>query len=66
MEPENNLSPNALLEIENRQYNETNLLYHTTAALFGLSDTVFWVLYSAVRQRHAPDPGPDERWLVSA
>lgn len=46
MEPENNLSPNALLEIENRQYNETNLLYHTTAALFGLSDTVFWVLYS--------------------
>lgn len=46
MESENNLSPNALLEIENRQYNETNLLYHTTAALFGLSDTVFWVLYS--------------------
>ena len=46
MEPENNLSPNALLEIENRQYNETNLLYHTTAALFGLSDTMFWVLYS--------------------
>ena len=46
MEPENRLSPHALLEIENRQYNETNLLYHTTAALFGLSDTVFWVLYS--------------------
>ena len=50
MESENTLSPNALLEIENRQYSETNLLYHTTAALFGLSDTVFWaVSYTHLR-----------------
>ena len=40
------LTPEALLEQENRQYNETNALYHATAARFGLSDTVFWVLYS--------------------
>lgn len=29
MEPENNLSPNALLEIENRQYNEKPTFYTT-------------------------------------
>ena len=46
MENTNDLSPKALLEEENRRYNETNLLYHVTAAQFGLSDTVFWVLYS--------------------
>lgn len=46
MENTNDLSPKALLEQENRRYNETNLLYHVTAAQFGLSDTVFWVLYS--------------------
>lgn len=42
MENTNDLSPKALLEQENRRYNETNLLYHVTAAQFGLSDTVFW------------------------
>lgn len=38
-------TPEALLEQENRQYNETNFLYHVVAARFGLSDTAFWVLY---------------------
>ena len=46
MQAENTLSAKELLAQENRQYNETNLLYHGTAAGFGLSDTVFWVLYS--------------------
>lgn len=46
MAVETELTPKALLELENRQYNETNLLYHGIAAGFGLSDTVFWVLYS--------------------
>lgn len=46
MQTENALSAKELLAQENRQYNETNLLYHGTAAGFGLSDTVFWVLYS--------------------
>ncbi len=46
LEAENTLSAKELLAQENRRYNETNLLYHGTAAQFGLSDTVFWVLYS--------------------
>ena len=46
MEAENILSAKELLTQENRQYNETNLLYHGIAAQFGLSDTVFWVLYA--------------------
>lgn len=46
MAAESELTPKVLLEQENRQYNETNLLYHGIAAQFGLSDTVFWVLYS--------------------
>ena len=46
MQTENTLSAKELLAQENRQYNETNLLYHGTAAKCGLSDTVFWVLYS--------------------
>ena len=46
MQTENTLSAQELLAQENRLYNETNLLYHGTAAGFGLSDTVFWVLYA--------------------
>lgn len=46
MKTENILSAQALLAQENRQYNETNLLYHGIAVQFGLSDTVFWVLYA--------------------
>ena len=46
MELQNNLSPKALLDQENRQYNETNRLYHQLAVRYGLSDTMFWMLYA--------------------
>ena len=46
MEPAKSLSAQELLAQENRLYNESNLLYHGVAARFGLSDTVFWVLYA--------------------
>ena len=46
METENILSAKELLAQENRLYNESNLLYHSAAVKFGLSDTVFWVLYA--------------------
>ena len=46
MEAENILSAKELLAQENRLYNESNLLYHSAAVKFGLSDTVFWVLYA--------------------
>ncbi len=46
MADENNLSPKALLDQENRQYNETNRLYHVLAVQYGLSDTMFWMLYA--------------------
>lgn len=46
MQAENTLSAKELLAQENRLYNESNLLYHSTAVKFGLSDTVFWVLYA--------------------
>lgn len=39
-------SAKSLIEQENRQYNETNALYHAAAVQFGLSDTAFWILYA--------------------
>lgn len=36
----------ALLDKTNRQFNESNALYHTVAQRCGLSDTAFWVLYA--------------------
>lgn len=35
-----------LLEQMNRQFNECNALYHELAVHYGVSDTVFWLLYS--------------------
>lgn len=35
-----------LLTEMNRQYNETNALYHSLAVRLGLSDSAFWVLYA--------------------
>ena len=46
MQEENTLLAKDLLAQENRLYNESNLLYHGAAAKFGMSDTVFWVLYA--------------------
>ena len=46
MEENAALSAKSLIEQENRQYNETNALYHAAAVQFGLSDTAFWILYA--------------------
>lgn len=46
MEEKTELSAKSLIEQENRQYNETNALYHAAAVQFGLSDTAFWILYA--------------------
>lgn len=46
MEENASLSAKSLIEQENRQYNETNALYHAAAVQFGLSDTAFWILYA--------------------
>ena len=46
MEENAALSAKSLIEQKNRQYNETNALYHAAAVQFGLSDTAFWILYA--------------------
>lgn len=46
MPEENHLAAQNLLEKINRQFNECNALYHEMAVHYGVSDTVFWVLYA--------------------
>ncbi len=46
MPEESHAAADSLLEQLNRQFNECNALYHTAAAHYGVSDTVFWVLYA--------------------
>ena len=46
MPEEHHLTARNLLEQKNRQFNECNALYHELAVHYGVSDTVFWLLYS--------------------
>lgn len=46
MPEEHHLTARNLLEQMNRQFNECNALYHELAVHYGVSDTVFWLLYS--------------------
>ena len=46
MPEEHHLTARNLLEQMNRQFNECNALYHELAAHYGVSDTVFWLLYT--------------------
>ncbi len=46
MPEEHHLTARNLLEQMNRQFNECNTLYHELAVHYGVSDTVFWLLYS--------------------
>ena len=46
MPEEHHLTARNLLEQMNRQFNECNALYHELAVHYGVSDTVFWLLYT--------------------
>lgn len=46
MPEEHHLTARNLLEQMNRRFNECNALYHELAVHYGVSDTVFWLLYS--------------------
>ena len=46
MPEEHHLTARNLLEQMNRQFNECKALYHELAVHYGVSDTVFWLLYS--------------------
>lgn len=53
MPEKNRPAAEALLEKINRQFNECNALYHDLAVHYGISDTVFWILY-ALYKRSGP------------
>lgn len=46
MPEEHHLTARNLLEQMNRQFNECNALYHELAVHYGVSNTVFWLLYT--------------------
>ena len=46
MPEESHATARNLLEQMNRQFNESNALYHDLAVHYGISDTMFWVLYA--------------------
>lgn len=46
MPEESHPTARGLLEQLNRQFNECNALYHDLAVHYGISDTVFWILYA--------------------
>ena len=52
MPEEHHLTARNLLEQMNRQFNECNALYHELAVHYGVSDTVFWLLYSLLSLIH--------------
>ena len=56
MPEEHHLTARNLLEQMNRQFNECNALYHELAVHYGVSNTVFWLLYTPVSYTHLTLP----------